>query len=137
MSTVVRHLVIDESLNKRLKSELASRGRPASAISELGLLSTPDDLLLHALAERFGNEPWVIVTKDDNMPRDHADTIADLGVTVATIDSRFDLAKVGITQEEMHRETVHRWVHLMAAMGDGELRRFHPLGHRKWTVRRS
>lgn len=137
MSTTVRHLVIDESLSNRIVTELRKRGRPTTALSELGLRSIDDDDVLLGIAAHFGDQPWVIVTRDDNMPRQHAPMFKQLGVTAATIDPRFDHVKIGLDQEQMNRETVHRWAHLMATLSAGEVRRFNPLGHRRWTVRKS
>lgn len=61
-------LVIDASLNKRIATELKRRGRDAIALSELKLRHEKDPDLLRALALHYGEQSWVLVTADDNMP---------------------------------------------------------------------
>ncbi|HEX4340969.1 MAG TPA: hypothetical protein VH062_33905 [Polyangiaceae bacterium] len=88
------HLVIDASLAKRLAAELRGRGRDATALSQLGLHKLEDPEMLRAVAERFGATPWILATGDDDMPAEHADVLAELRATVATVDPRWPSAPI-------------------------------------------
>src|SRR5215210_6387024 len=81
-----RLLVIDENLPRRLSTELTNRGRSARRLSELGLKGANDVELLTRLAG--DHDDWILVTADDRMPLDHAETIEALGATIATVDPR-------------------------------------------------
>ncbi len=81
-------LVIDADLNKHIATELKRRGRHAVAISELELRHAKDPELLRSLAEHFGDDPWVLVTADDNMPAVHPEVIEEVSATLATVDGR-------------------------------------------------
>ena len=125
-------MVIDENLAKRLGAELRYRGRPACGVYELQLKGTLDpDLLpiLHALYDDF-----VLVTADDNMPDDHADTIAEyVDSTIATIrpgDSQDP------NQDAYEREIVHRWAHKIHTQDTGTIRRYSLRGHGLWTPKK-
>ncbi|CAN5500759.1 hypothetical protein BH23ACT9_BH23ACT9_32660 [soil metagenome] len=75
------------------------------------------------------------MTGDDAMPDEHEDVIERLGVTVATVDGRWE--HHGMEQEAYKREVVHRWAHRMAEQQDGEVRRYSPSSNRTWTRRQS
>jgi hypothetical protein len=129
---VLRRLVIDANLPKRLVVELRRRGRDAIRVSELELHRELDPPLLHALAERIDG-PWVLATADDQMPGAHGDVIAELGLTVATVDGR---RLEDHHEDEWQRETIHRWAHVMQTQPDGSIRRYSPRSYRKWSPRR-
>jgi hypothetical protein len=126
-----RRLVIDESLAKRLATELRKRGRDAVSVSHLQLGGYKDPELLPALVDRMQAVPFVLVTGDDAMPEAHADVIEELSLSVATVDPRWE-AHGWEVQEAWKRETVHRWAHRMAEHSLAELRRYSPTGHRLW-----
>jgi hypothetical protein len=131
-STPERVMVVDESLHKRLGTDLRNRGRPACGIYELQLKGTLDpDLLprLHALYDNF-----VLVTGDDNMPDEHAEAIAaHPGTTIATVrpgnphDPR---------QDAYEREIVHRWAHVIHEQEAGTIRRYSLRTHALWTTKK-
>ncbi len=128
-------LVIDADLNKRIATELKRRGRIAIALSELRLRHAKDPDLLRALAEHFGDRPWVLVTGDDNMPAVHADVIMEVRATLATIDPRRPSDYLE-DEDAWGREVAHRWAHVMARQAPGSIRRYSGNGGRRWTRRR-
>jgi hypothetical protein len=130
-----QHLVIDASLANRLAVELRRRGRPASALSQLHLHKLEDPPMLEALAQQFAGVPFVLVTGDDNMPAEHSELIANLGLTIATVDPRWP-SDPSEAQENWKRETVHRWAHAMAQQSVGSIERYSPSAHRLWRPRR-
>lgn len=128
-------LVIDEDIDKRVATELKSRGRRAVATSELQLYGMKDEPLLQELVSRFGaSSAWVLVTGDDAMPDDHGDVLTELRVTLATIDLRRPAA----TKElEWRKDVIHRWAHAMVAQEPGSIRRYSVHRHGLWRPRRS
>jgi hypothetical protein len=126
-------LIIDASADKRLATELLERGRPAAALSSLGLQHSLDEDLLPALADQFANEPWVLVTADDAMPAEHGGVIARLGATIATIDPAMPTSYA--TQAHWNRDVVHRWAHAMAEQRRGTIRRYSVRRSNPWTFR--
>ena len=128
-------LIIDADIDNRVATELKCRGRNAVATSELGLHREKDEPLLRALVERFrSNERWVLVSGDDAMPDDHGDVLAELGVTLATIDPR----RPDESEEAAwRRDVVHRWVHAMQIQEPGTIRRYSATRHGSWRPRRS
>lgn len=127
-------LVIDADLNKRIATELKRRGRTAIALSELQVHRSLDPDLLRALADYFGDEPWVLVTGDDSMPAVHAEVIAEVHATLATVDRR---RPPGYDDDDAWgREITHRWAHVMARQTSGSIRRYGENGGRRWTRRR-
>lgn len=128
-------LVIDADLNKRIATELKRRGRDAVALSELQLRHAKDPELLRQLSQHFGEEPWVLVTGDDNMPAVHLEIIQELGVTLATIDARRPPAYLD-DEDGWGREVVHRSAHLIEKKQPGSIRRYSTAGGRTWTRRR-
>jgi hypothetical protein len=128
-------LVVDADLNKRIATELKRRGRNAIGVSELQLRHALDPDLLRALAQLLHGERWVLVTGDDNMPAVHADVIAELNATIATIDPRRP-ADYADNEDGWGREIVHRWAHVMEGQPSGASRRYSEGGGRKWSRRR-
>jgi len=108
-----RLLVIDESLDARLASQLTQRGRNARSVDWLGLGSTLDPPLLRKLHKTHPG--CVLLTGDDAMPGEHAELLRQLGQTVATVDGQRD---PGWTQSAWKCETVHRWVHVIENQKD-------------------
>ena len=128
-------LVIDADIDNRVATELKYRGRVAVAMSELLLHRMKDEPLLRALVDRRGDPSgWVLVTGDDAMPDDHGDVLAELQVTLATIDPR---RPVGTKEAEWRRDVIHRWAHAMSAQESGSIRRYSLHRHGLWRARRS
>lgn len=128
-----RLLVIDESLDKRLASQLEQRGRKAMSAERLGLAGFSDEPLLRALAALPEGPALVLVTGDDAMPGEHGGLIARLGITVATVDGR---RGAGWGREEWKKEIVHRWAHVMQQQADTTARRYGLMRHSLWRSRR-
>jgi hypothetical protein len=126
-------LVIDANLNRRLANELKARGRTAVSVGEIGLGRAADAELLRALARRYPEGDWVLVTADDALPDEQAELIHQLGATVATVEWRGPAPGGG--REQAARETCHRWAHVMAHQPPATLRRYSPEGHRAWASR--
>ncbi len=128
-------LVIDASLNKRIATELKRRGRDAGALSELQLRHAKDPELLHAPAEHFADQHWVLVTADDNLPAAHAPVVAEVQATIATVDPRRTSTYTD-DEDAWGREVAHRWAHMMERQPKGSIRRYSDRGGRKWAPRR-
>jgi len=127
-------LVIDADIDKRVATELKFRGRDAVATSELELHHEKDEPLLRALADHFGPNGWVLVSGDDAMPDDHGDVLAELGVTLATVDPR----RPEVTEEAAwRRDVIHRWAHAIQIQEPGTIRRYSAVRHGLWRPRRS
>lgn len=128
-------LFIDASINKRLATELSNRGRDAVSAQAMGWKNLKDPPLMHAAARHFGAADWVMVTSDDRMPLTHGPIVAELRITLATLDGRWE--RYSDDQEAYKRDVVHRWAHVMAEQEPGHVRRYSPSTHRLWTPRRS
>jgi hypothetical protein len=126
-------LIIDESLAKRLATELTNRNREAVSVAKLGFRGTKDPELLAKIALRFRDQPWILVTGDDHLPADHAEAVLETAATIATVDPRRNPAYS--TQESRKREVVHRWAHVMQLQTAATVRRYSVHGHRVWTNR--
>ena len=126
-----RLLVIDANLDKRLAQQLEQRGRKAISAEWLGLVDALDPYLLQALARR--NEDLVVVTGDDNMPGTHGRLIAQLRLTVATVDGR---VHPPWGKAEWKREIVHRWAHVIHRQEPETIERYGLARHAPWTSRR-
>lgn len=124
-------LVIDASLSTRIGTELRRRGRDAVSLASLRLKSLKDEPMLRALAERYSDERYILVTADDAMPATHRPVLDEMGTTLATLDGRWK--RTGLHQETYKCEVVHRWAHAMAIQRPGTLRRYSVGGHRLWT----
>jgi hypothetical protein len=125
-----RLLVIDENLTTRLAGELRDRGREARSFGQLGLRGATDPDALRRLFALFPD--CVLVTGDDSMPAEHADVIAQVRATLATIDPD---RPAGYVQDQWERDVVHRWAHAMQVQGDGLIRRYSLGAHRVWAPR--
>ena len=128
-----RTLVLDASLNRRIATELKGRGRQATSAAELGMARASDPELLRGVVRRMGDQPWVLVTADDFLPAEQAGLVAELGITVATVQAQG--RGRGVDEERFARETCHRWAHSMAAQAPAALRRYSPEANRPWTPR--
>src|SRR5215210_8338833 len=124
-----RLLVIDENLPRRLSTELTNRGRSARRLSELGLKGANDVELLTRLAG--DHDDWILVTADDRMPLDHAETIEALGATIATVGPR---RRGGYNVDQWRREIVHRWAHAIHEQEPGTVMRYSLGGRRAWRA---
>jgi hypothetical protein len=124
-----RLMILDECVSKKVGAELRRRGRNAKGVLELGL-GGKDDALLEQIAERFPGA--ILVTGDDRMPADHAETLAMTGITVATIDP---IRPPEFRASEWNHEVVQRWAHVIETQTRGTVRRY-GLANRLWTDRR-
>jgi hypothetical protein len=127
-------LIIDASLSTRLGTELRKRGREAVSLASLRLKALEDEPMLRALAERYLNERYVLVTADDAMPATHGSVLDETATTLATLDGRWK--RSGLPQETYKCEVVHRWAHVMAAQKSRTIHRYSIGGHRLWTLPR-
>jgi predicted nuclease of predicted toxin-antitoxin system len=107
----MRTLLLDENLPLRLAAELTARGHPAVALRRDARRAVLDAEVLAATGER------VLVTAQEDLPREQAATLRRTGATVAVVHADGETAK---------RETVHRWAHVMAAQPRGTVRRYAP-----------
>ena len=129
-----RLLFIDACLNRRVASELRSRGRAAVSAAQAELADVDDATLLRAIAER--DELAVVVTSDDRMPWEWSTLISELGSTIATVAPRRGReAVIYETEEQWERDTVHRWAHAMQVQARGTIRRYSPVASRPWRER--
>lgn len=112
-------LVIDENLSHRLATELSYRGRDAVSVKSLGLRGSSDPELLDKLHGQL--DDWVLVTADDALPDSHADAVARVGATIATINPE---REEGWHLEAWRREVVHRCAHVMHGQEPGGIRRY-------------
>jgi hypothetical protein len=130
--------VIDASMDKRIATNLKKRGRRAVSAAEQGWGKLKDPPLLRALAQL--NDPWVLVTADDRLPFEHAGVVAEVGATIATLDSEWGriCARVGrsIWRVEYDHDTVHRWAHVMESQAERSIRRYSITSHALWRSRR-
>jgi hypothetical protein len=128
---MARLLVLDENMWPRLATvELIGRGRAAIALKHTELLGAEDPEVITTVG---GWTDVVLVTNDDNMPSEHGDLLARSGLTLAVLAPRTDRA---FSLQAWERETVHRWVHLIATQSDGSVVRYTPFGHSMWRPRR-
>ena len=132
---MARLIVVDESLDSRLVTHLAKRGRAAKSYNDLGFRGLEDPVMIRDYLSKI-QEPWVLVTGDDFMPYEHAVTLASINATVATIDGDWEqlCAKKGVVlnPEAFKVEAVHRWAHVISEMDQGTIRRFNPWRHSIW-----
>jgi hypothetical protein len=134
-----RLLFIDESLSKRLAAVLKHRGRAAVSSSELKLLELKDEPLLREVYKN--GEDIVFVTADDDLPREHAGVLKEVGATVATV-APFERGKwvchpgVLSDEEAWKREIVNRWAHAMQEQPKRTHKRYYLNGGRRWRPRK-
>jgi hypothetical protein len=104
------------------------------SLASLRLNALEDEPMLRALADRYLNERYVLVTADDAMPATHGSVLDETATTLATLDGRWK--RSGLPQEAYKCEVVHRWAHVMAAQKSGTIHRYSIGGHRLWTFPR-
>jgi predicted nuclease of predicted toxin-antitoxin system len=107
-----RVLLLDENLPLRLAAELAARGRAVVALRAAAGAPSTDAAVIRAL-----DPGAVLVTTDERLPREHRALLRETRTTVAVVHADGEDAK---------RETVHRWVHVIAAQPPGTVRRYSP-----------
>jgi hypothetical protein len=127
-----RVLVIDEDLNPRLVTELKYRGRTAVGVRELQLGSSDDEIVIAQVFTIY-DDP-VLVTGDDDMPAEHADTLELYTATVATIGP--PPRELASQEDAWERDIVHRWAAAMQDQEMGSIRRYYPSGGSAWTPRK-
>ena len=128
-------VVIDADINKRLASELKKRGRDALATSELLIAGLKDAPLLQHLHDTYGRHGYVLLTGDDKMPFQHADVVAKLGCTIATVDPhRGPGYEPDERVMEWRKDVGHRWFHIICVQPPETIYRY---GIRKgvWKAR--
>ena len=124
-------VVIDESMPKRLRTELVNRGRQVRSYGELGLGGLKDPEVLETMAlKSFG---WVLLNSDDRMPHEHEAVLQRTGATLAIVDPRHP-EESGVN--EWKHDVAHRWVHAMQTQRPGTWVRYGINSHRLWTLRR-
>lgn len=128
---MTRLIIVDASVNKRVATELKRRGREAISAAELGVDTLLDDNLLQTLSER--SDEWVLYTSDDRMPETHAQTIARLEPTIATLDPR---RPSGQSEDQWASDVAHRWAHVIQRQAPGSVRRYNFARGQPWTPRR-
>ena len=126
-------LVIDESLNSRIATDLKLRGRDAVSVGELNLRGLQDPELLLRAFKLLPN--CVFVTADNAMPAEHPEEIVLAMATLAIVSGRRPAA-YEFRQEPWERETIHRWAHRMQEQKPQSVMRFGVSGPRPWTQRR-
>jgi hypothetical protein len=126
-----RLLVIDESLSKRISTELSRRARSAKTVAELGLRGWRDPELLERLNEIDSN--CVLVSGDDAMPATHAADLSRLRTTVAIV-APLDPSS-SMTEPAWEHEIVQRWAH-REEQAPGTIVRYSLTGGRRWTLRK-
>lgn len=124
-------VVVDESMAPRVANSFRVRGRPARSVAELGLRGQKDEPLLREITTLV-TTPWVLLTADDKMPLTHAEVIAELSTTIATVDGR---EPAHFSGDEYHFEVSNRWAHAIAVQGRGTIRRYSASSSRIWTPR--
>lgn len=101
----------------------------ALSAKQLNLHESDDRVLL-----RYIHMYWplaVLVTADDQMPREHAELYARWQPTVAIIDPLYPPTYKG--DDSWHWEIVHRWCHRMQVQQQGTVYRYNATGARKWV----
>jgi hypothetical protein len=129
-------LVVDEETSKSVADDLRKRGRNGSSVYRLNLTGYKDVPLLRELHRRLAGTDWMLITGDDAMPGEHAVVIAELKITIATIDGRPQSYAGYPTQDCWKRDVIHRWAHVMEVQPAGSVRRY-GRSHQVWKQRRS
>ncbi len=101
------------------------------SVSSLGLTGSSDPDLLDKLDGQV--DDWVLITADDALPDGHADVVARVRATIATINPE---REYGWQLEAWRREVVHRWAHVMHEQESGGVRRYSLRRHGVWRPRR-
>ena len=101
----------------------------ALSARQLNLHEREDPVLL-----RYIHMYWplaVLVTADDQMPREHAELFKRWRPTVAIIDPLHPSVYQG--DDSWHWEIVHRWCHRMQVQQQGTVYRYNAAGARRWV----
>ena len=129
---MARLLVVDESLDKRISTELKRRGRNAKTVAELGLKGRKDPALLERLHD---DDPGcVLITGDDAMPATHKGDLAKYKTTVAVVLPW--TPQTGLSESQWEHEIVQKWAHLMEEQQAGTVFRYSLATRRRWTLRK-
>lgn len=129
---MARLLVVDESLDKRISTELKRRGRNARTVAELGLKGWKDPALLERLHDEAPD--CVLITGDDAMPATHKNDLAKYGTTVAVVLPWSP--ETGLSESEWEHEIVQKWAHFMEEQQAGSVFRYSLATRRRWTFRK-
>lgn len=129
MSRDSRLLVLDECVPRRAAGELLARGRETKTVAGLALCAFKDSDLIATLTKTVPT-PWVLVTADNKILRDHPEAIARYQPTLAIIAPY--TGRDGF-DDHWRRDTLHRWAHHMGALGDGVACRYTPSSVRRVT----
>jgi hypothetical protein len=123
-------MVLDEDMWPRLAGELRGRGRAAFALKNTELVGAEDPDVIGVLGAWTDT---MLITRDDNMPFEHAIAIADVGLTIAVVSPR---TNDEFTEVSWEREIVHRWVHAMDRQQLGSIIRYTTNGRTVWRPRK-
>lgn len=130
MTEPERLLILDANLAHRMAVDLLKhRRRAALSARQLRLHNQEDPVIL-----RYIHIYWplaVLVTADDQMPREHAELFDRWKPTVAVIDPLCPVAYRG--DDSWHWEIVQRWCHRMQVQAQGTVYRYNGLGGRVWV----
>lgn len=129
-----KELILDADLPPRLRTELVGRGITATRLAELNLHRLYDEPMIMGLIECRSVEEFVLVTGDDKMPLTHRDLVRRVGLTIATVDGRWQNRGYA-SQESWHRDVIHRWAHRIQTHADKEIRRYARNRHALWSPR--
>ena len=129
---MARLLVVDESLDKRISTELKRRGRNAKTVAELGLKGRKDPALLERLHDEAPD--CVLITGDDAMPATHKSDLAKYRTTVAVVLPW--TPDTGLSESQWKHEIVQKWTHLMEEQRAGSVFRYSLATRRRWTLRK-
>ena len=127
-----RLLVLDGCLGDGLATQLRVRGHTAVAVASIGLAAADDPTLLRALAERLGEEEWVLVTIDDALPGEQKELIRRTRATIATIMPSWP---DGMSEYGWYADVVHRQAHRIQAQTPHTLRRYGLARSQLWRPR--
>jgi hypothetical protein len=96
--------------------------RDATSNEQLGTEGMKDVPWLRWLREHFGNQPYVLVTYDNQMAVEHAAVLNECGTTLAVIDSRVrGPAAETLSEDEYTSEVIHRHAHRFIAQEPGSI----------------
>ena len=129
---MARLLVVDESLDKRIATELKRRGRDAKTVAELGLKGRKDPALLERLHDEAPD--CVLITGDDAMPATHQTDLAKYRTTVAVVLPW--TPGTGLSESQWEHEIAQKWAHLMEEQQAGSIFRYSLATRRRWTLRK-
>lgn len=133
-----RVIVVDENFDHRFAKQLTERGRRAFSYKQVGTGGLEDEHVIKKIVESM-TEPWVLLTADDSMPAEHAELIAEVQATIATIDGEWkkhcQARGLNLDRDQFSKEAAHRWAHSIAEQEEGRIERYTPSGHTRWAPR--